>query len=113
MKTSLLQNGAAMMYEHKGICPFIESCDYYKKIIRLERELNGDRRKAILRLKDERDYEDEVFVDIQKQYESIKRLRERCFEKHGRCLRFWRLRKNRNDMPASVQELDIATRIES
>ena len=83
------------MYENKGVCPFIESCEYYQKILKLERGLNSNRRKAALGLKDGNDYIDEDFADIEKQYDSFKRLRERCFENHGRCLKFWRLRKRK------------------
>ena len=92
------------MYEKKGICPVIESCEYYQKILKLERDLNGDRRKAALGLKDGNDYNDENFTNFEKQYNTFNRLRARCFENHGRCLMFWRLRKQKIEDPPIMPE---------
>ncbi len=95
------------MYEIKGVCPFIGSCEYHKKILQLERGLNGNRRRAVLRLKDGNIYDDKDFTDIQKHYDTFNRLRARCFENHGRCLMYWRLRKQKIEAPSIMQEPEI------
>ena len=94
------------MFNKKGICPFIESCEYYQKILKLERELSFNRRKATLGLKDVNEYDEEDDIDIQRKYDTFKRLRSRCFENHGHCLRFWRLsKKDSGVMPNPLQHV--------
>lgn len=95
------------MYEKKGVCPLIGTCEYRQKILKLESGLNGNRRKAVLRLKDGNDYDEKEFTDYQRHYDTFQRLRERCSKNYGRCLRFWRLRKQKIEAPSIIIEPEI------
>lgn len=87
-----------MMYEHTGMCPFIDKCEYHVIIQNIEKNINQSRREITSQIQSsEKNYEDE-FKNIQRRYESINRTRKRCYESHGHCLRFWSLKKKSKDI---------------
>lgn len=85
------------MYERTGVCPFIDKCEYHMRIQKIERNINYNRRKIVSKMQNTVEHDETEFKDIQRSYESLNRARKRCFENHGRCLRFWSLKKKEQD----------------
>lgn len=85
------------MYEHTGVCPFIDLCEYFMTIQKIERDINHSRREIASLIQNTENNYDEEFKDIQLKYESINRIRKRCYENHGHCLRYWSLKKKDQD----------------
>ena len=81
-----------MMYEHTGVCPFIDKCEYHRTIQEIDRNISLSRREITSQIQQsEKQYEEE-FKEIQRRYESINRTKNRCYENHGRCLRYWSMK---------------------
>jgi len=86
-----------MMYEHTGMCPFIDKCEYHATVQKIETNINKSRREISSQIQNSGKMYDDEFKDIQRRYESINRTRKRCYESHGHCLRYWSLRKKSQD----------------
>ena len=67
------------------------------RIQKIERNVNQNRREIVLKMQNTVKHDEAEFTDIQRRYENLNRARKRCFENHGRCLRFWGLQKKEQD----------------
>ena len=85
------------MYERTGVCPFIDKCEYYIKIQKIERNVNHNRREIVSKMQNIVKHDEAEFKDIQRRSENLNRARKRCYENHGHCLRFWNLQKKEQD----------------
>jgi len=85
----------ASVYERTGLCPHTALCDSFSAIVNseswMERTLSGLRREGRNALTQE---EGGYTADgLQERLLHMRRVKERCYSGHRRCLRFWQLEK--------------------
>ena len=83
----------ASVYERTGLCPHTAVCDSFSAIVNseswMERTLSGLRRAGRNGLSQE---EGGYTADgLQERLLHMRRVKERCYSGHRRCLRFWQL----------------------
>jgi hypothetical protein len=85
-----------MMYTETKTCPYRDECETYQTIIRIERQATERRRELALNRTQtsQREYET-ALDDLQKRLDSTIKIRERCLNRHRRCLKYWMIRKQR------------------
>ena len=78
------------MLETTGFCPFHETCETRRDLMRFEKRLLKERREFYSDASYLERVEYNTFMsDYQRNFTSITRIQERCASKHNRCLRFW------------------------
>ena len=85
----------ASVYERTGLCPHTALCDSFSAIVNseswMEKTLSGLRRAGRNALtQEEGGYTAE---GLQERLLHMRRVKERCYSGHRRCLRFWQLEK--------------------
>jgi len=85
----------ASVYERTGLCPHTALCDSFSAIVNseswMERTLSGLRRAGRNALTHE---EGGYTADgLQERLLNLRRVKERCYSGHRRCLRFWQLER--------------------
>lgn len=83
-----------MMYAETKACPYRNECETYQFITRIERQAT-ERRKELASNRtqiSQQEYE-KALDDLQKRLEGTIKIRERCFNHHKRCLKYWMIRK--------------------
>ncbi len=89
------------MLETTGLCPFRETCETRRDLMRIEKRLFKERREFFSEASYlERVEYNAIMRDYQRNFKSINRIQERCSSKKNRCLRFWQKVRlvNRNEM---------------
>jgi hypothetical protein len=83
-----------MMYKETNTCPYRDECETYQFITRIERQATERRRELASNRTEISQREYEVALDdLQKRLEGTIKIRERCFNHHKRCLKYWMIRK--------------------
>ncbi len=78
------------MLESTGLCPFRETCETRRDLMRFEKRLLKERREFYSDASYLERVEYNTFMsDYQRNFMSINRIQERCASNHNRCLRFW------------------------
>jgi len=78
------------MLETTGLCPFHETCETRRDLMRIEKRLFKERREFFSDTSYLERVEYNAFLsDYQRYFKSINRIQERCASNHNRCLRFW------------------------
>lgn len=92
-----------VIFERRGLCPYTDICESYATIMNSERWM----RKALYRLRKEgasslsRAEGGCTIQTLQDRLEHLRKVKRRCNDYHGRCLRFWQFEKKREDNKAS------------
>ena len=83
-----------MMYTETKTCPHRDECETYQFITRIERQAIERRRELALNRTEtsQKEYES-ALDDLQKRMDGMTKIRERCFNRHKRCLKYWMLKK--------------------
>ena len=83
-----------MMYTETKTCLYRDECETYQFITRIERQVTERRRELALNRTEisQREYET-ALDDLQKRLDGMIKIRERCFNHHRRCLKYWMIRK--------------------
>ncbi len=103
------------MLESTGLCPFRETCETRRDLMRFEKRLLKERREFYSDASYLERVEYNTFMsDYQRYFKSINRIQERCASNHNRCLRFWqKVRLENKDeligQPAHDQITSVAT----
>ncbi len=80
----------SLMLETTGLCPFHETCETRRDLMRFEKRLLKERREFYSDASYFERVEYNTFMsDYQRSFLSITRIQERCSSNHKRCLRFW------------------------
>jgi hypothetical protein len=78
------------MLETTGLCPFHETCETRRDLMRIEKRLLKERREFYSDVSYLERVEYNTFQsDYQRNFRSIGRIQERCSSNSRRCLRFW------------------------
>lgn len=96
------------MYGRTGVCPYTGECDSFRTIVNserwMERSLSRLRRSGAFSLPEEEGGYTEESLLIR--LEQMRRVKERCYGRNGRCLKFWQFeRMNRDDR--SLEKLRV------
>jgi hypothetical protein len=88
-----------VIYERKGLCPYTNVCESFKTMLNSERWMQ----KALIQLRREgadsfsRAEGGYTVHTLQDRLEHLRKVRMRCYNHHGRCLRFWQFEKKNED----------------
>ncbi len=91
----------SLMLETTGLCPFHETCETRRDLMRFEKRLLKERREFYFDASYLERVEYSTFMsDYQRSFLSITRIQERCSSNSRRCLRFWQKVRleNKNEM---------------
>jgi len=83
-----------MMYTETKACPYRDECETYQSVTRIERQA-AERRRELASNRtqiSQREYET-ALDDLQKRLDGTTKIRERCFNYHRRCLKYWMIKK--------------------
>ena len=92
-----------VIFDRRGLCPYTDICESYATIMNSERWM----RKALYRLSKEgasslpRAEGGYTIQTLQDRLEHLRKVKSRCNDYHGRCLRFWQFEKKREDNRSS------------
>lgn len=102
-----------MMYERTFICPYTDLCENFKYIIRIEKSLQNTLWKVAWERPPEGSLgENDPKINVlENQLENVMRVKERCFNYHKRCMKFWQIKKKEERDPevidSSGPEIDL------
>ena len=83
------------VFEATSLCPYTGSCESYRAIVNgerwMEKALSDLRRSGKEKLpQSEGGYTDHVLMN---KLMGLRRVKDRCYNHNGRCLRYWQFRK--------------------
>jgi len=93
------------VYETTSLCPYTGNCESYRTIINgerwMEKALSDLRRSGKDKLpRSEGGYTDHILMNKLSQ---LRRVKDRCYNHNGRCLRFWQFdKKNKEEQSMKV-----------
>jgi hypothetical protein len=88
------------IYDRRNICPYTEECESFNTIRRAERWM-GKAIRDLRRSDAEKTPEAEGGYHIntlQYRLEHVRKIKKRCYNHHGRCLRFWQLKNGKEKL---------------
>ena len=98
------KKGCSLMLETTGLCPFHETCETRRDLMRFEKRLLKERREFYYDSSFLERFEYNTFMsDYQRNFTSIMRIQERCSSNSKRCLRFWQILRLENKDEMSGQ----------
>jgi len=93
------------VFETTSLCPYTGNCESYRAIVNgerwMEKALSDLRRSGKDRLpRSEGGYSDHILMN---KLSGLRRVKDRCYNHHGRCLRFWQFdKKNKAEQSMRV-----------
>jgi len=93
------------VYETTSLCPYTGNCESYRTIVNgerwMEKALSDLRRSGNDKLpRSEGGYTDHILMNKLSQ---LRRVKDRCYNHNGRCLRFWQFdKKNKEEQSMRV-----------
>ena len=98
-------NAVKGVYETTSLCPYTGNCESYRAIVNgerwMEKALSDLRRSGKERLpRSEGGYSDHILMN---KLSGLRRVKDRCYNHNGRCLRFWQFdKKNKAEQSMRV-----------